>query len=91
VTVTQRWDLATGALYLRLAEGQAARTAEISDDVNVDLDGHGRVLGIELLAPGQPWPLLRIFRDYPVAEADQYALIAGYPFVPCSVEVARSP
>ena len=42
-------DLVAGAWYVRLRAGNVSRTAEISDDVMVDLDGDGAMLGLELL------------------------------------------
>jgi len=89
VTLSQRWDLSAGALYLRLAEGKVSRTAEISDDVNVDLDWRGEVVGIEVLAPGTLWPLAAVIRRFPQISDEAFAeLAAGYPFPPPVAEVA---
>lgn len=50
------YDREAHALYVRLvpdAEGRVASTAEMRAIVQVDLDEHGRVLGIEVI---NPWP-----------------------------------
>lgn len=81
MTVSQQWDLSHGLLYLRLAHGPVARTVEADAATNVDLDAAGAVLGIEVLAPGTPWPLERILRGYPqISDDDARELAAGYPF-----------
>jgi uncharacterized protein YuzE len=41
-------------VYVRLREGQVARTACVSDDVMVDTDSDDRVLGVEVL-DGSDW------------------------------------
>ena len=40
------------AVYIKVKEGKVARTKEIAQEVFVDLDSSGRLLGIELLNPG---------------------------------------
>lgn len=45
------------AVYIELLEGVHARTIEIDEGTFVDLDAHGRVLGIEVLHPSRSWPL----------------------------------
>lgn len=40
--------------YVRLFEGEIARTAEVADDILVDVDAVGQVLGIEVLG-GRNW------------------------------------
>jgi uncharacterized protein YuzE len=42
-------DLVAGAWYVRLRAGAVARTVEISDEVMIDLDDDGTMLGLELL------------------------------------------
>lgn len=88
--VKQSFDLAAGALYLRLADGKVARTVEIDSSTNVDLDAAGAVLGIEVLDPGQPWPLLAILLRYGIVGQDAEALLTGYPFPPPAVEAGQS-
>ncbi len=42
------------AVYLRLREGQVAKTVEVcEDECYADEDANGRLLGIEMLAPGK--------------------------------------
>lgn len=44
-------DIAAGAVYMKLRNGEVADTIEVSDaDAYVDLDADGRVLGIEFLS-----------------------------------------
>lgn len=89
MTVSQQWDLRHGLLYLHLAHGTVARTVEADAATNVDLDGAGAVLGIEVLAPGTPWPLERILREYPqISDGDARELAAGYPFAAPDFEIA---
>jgi len=45
-------DLGAGALYITLREGHIAKTVEFAEEVFVDLDSNGKVLGIEMLNPG---------------------------------------
>lgn len=77
--VTQTYDLSVNALYLKLAEGTVARTREIDDGTMVDLDAAGRLLGIEVLAPGTNWPLAAILRQYEISEENLAMLMACYP------------
>lgn len=92
----QEWDLSAGALYLRLADGDVARTESV-DEVAcgdgravVDLGWHWKVLGIEVLTPGQPWPLVAILIRYDdgISNEDAEALLTGYPFPIPVAEVA---
>jgi uncharacterized protein YuzE len=44
-------DVAAGAVYMKLRDGEVAETVEVSDaDAYVDLDADGYVLGIEFLS-----------------------------------------
>jgi|GEM_PF-1851009 len=40
------------AIYIKVQEGKVARTKEISEEVFVDVDSSGKLLGVELLSPG---------------------------------------
>lgn len=75
----QAYDADAGALYVTLTPGDIARTIAIDDATNVDLDGAGVLLGIEVLTPGSPWPLAAILRQYQVSEQDAAMLMACYP------------
>ncbi len=44
------YDEEADILYIHLGEGDAADSAEVSDDVFVDLDSSGRPLGITVLS-----------------------------------------
>jgi len=43
------YDTEAGAFYVRITDGPVARTVEPSTFVSVDLDGSGKVVGLELL------------------------------------------
>lgn len=44
-------DIAAGAVYMKLRDGEVAETVEVEDaDAYVDLDAEGYVLGIEFLS-----------------------------------------
>lgn len=45
-----RFDAAADALYIRLDEAAVDSTIEAMPGLNLDLDGRGRVVGIEMLA-----------------------------------------
>ncbi len=57
-------DQDAGAAYVQLSVGQVARTVEFSEDLNIDLDQHGVVVGIELLDLGRAIPLDDIAERY---------------------------
>ena len=44
-----KYDKKTNAVYLELAEGSYEVSRKVSDDILVDEDKHGKILGIELL------------------------------------------
>ncbi|TAK73029.1 MAG: DUF2283 domain-containing protein [Dehalococcoidia bacterium] len=43
------YDRRADAIYIRLKEAEVATTRELQDNLIVDLDEHGRLVGIELL------------------------------------------
>jgi uncharacterized protein YuzE len=43
------YDRQADAIYIRLKEAAVANTRELDEHVIVDLDEHGRMVGIELL------------------------------------------
>jgi uncharacterized protein YuzE len=65
------YDLNVGALYIRLSDGEIARTREAGDNAAVDLDATGNVVGIEVISIAHPWPLADILRDYQVPDQEQ--------------------
>lgn len=44
-----RYDSKVDAMYIELAKGAYKRTEKISDDILVDKDNKGHVIGIEIL------------------------------------------
>jgi uncharacterized protein YuzE len=55
---TVTYDRDGHALYLRIDAAAVARSEVLSDGGTVlDLDGEGRVVGVEVLAPGRDWPV----------------------------------
>lgn len=75
----QSYDATAGALYITLRDGEAARTREVAGGTNADLDADGRVLGIEILSPGRPWPLQVILREHEISDEDAHSLMMAYP------------
>jgi uncharacterized protein YuzE len=55
--VSVKVDRDAGAAYLRLSTNSIARTLEFSDDIYVDLDAMGVVVGVELLDLMTPIPM----------------------------------
>jgi len=49
--VSAEYDPDADALYVRVADGDRARTVEINDVTYVDVDANGRPVGIEVLYP----------------------------------------
>lgn len=46
-----RYDKQANALYIRIRRGESARQQEFSEDILVDIDENGALLGIEVLDP----------------------------------------
>lgn len=55
--VSVKLDRDAGAAYLRLSTNSIARTVEFSEDIYVDLDAMGVVVGVELLDLMIPMPI----------------------------------
>jgi uncharacterized protein YuzE len=55
------YDKAVDALYIRIQEKDVARTQEVSDGVNIDFDGEGRLIGLELLSASKRYSSSDIF------------------------------
>ncbi len=49
--VSLEFDEKVNALYLRLGKGKVSSTEPLADNMLVDLDKDGKVLGLELLLP----------------------------------------
>lgn len=76
----QAYDASADALYLTLADGDVARTVEIAEGTNVDLNAAGALLGIEVLNPNRPWPLAAILRTHKISDEDAAMLMTCCPF-----------
>jgi len=48
--VSLEYDASCNALYIRIKKGKVAESEPISDNLIVDIDQEGEILGIELLA-----------------------------------------
>ena len=44
------YDTDVGAFYVRITDGEVARTVEVAAFVSVDLDGDDNVVGLELIS-----------------------------------------
>ena len=65
------FDPEVQAWYLTLSDAQVGRTVHVSDEVAVDVDEAGDVVGVEfLLAPATIEPAVReaLFARFPVVE-----------------------
>ncbi|GAB4406297.1 MAG: DUF2283 domain-containing protein [Thermodesulfovibrionales bacterium] len=59
------YDRYAKALYIRLQEKERSRTVEINENLNLDMDEKGNLVGIEILNP-EDYPVEKILR--PVVE-----------------------
>jgi uncharacterized protein YuzE len=75
--VSMEIDQDVGAAYVRLSVGHVARTVEFSEDLNIDLDRHGVVVGIELLDLGTAIPLDDIAERYHIRTEALRTLLAS--------------
>ncbi len=69
-----KYDLHAGALYIKITDHEVTRTRELGDNVNVDLDAAGGVVGVEVISIAHPWPLdeFLVSYDIPAEEAAQF-------------------
>ena len=70
-------DTAIGAAYIQLSDAAVGRTEEFSEDINVDLDAHGMVVGIELLDTSVPVPLDQLSVRYHIKSSTIAHLLAS--------------
>jgi uncharacterized protein YuzE len=77
------YDLDAGALYIRLADGDVARTRQVDDNTLIDMDGAGNVLGVEVVSARHPWAIAEVLRMDGISAAAK-AQMLGY-FVPSSM------
>jgi uncharacterized protein YuzE len=78
------FDLNVGALYIRLSNGEIARTHPAGDNAVVDLNAAGEVVGIEVISAAHPWPLADILGSYVISAGEalqlrSYFLVPGRP------------
>src|SRR4030042_3654321 len=59
------YDNYAKARYIRLQEKERGRTIEINENLNIDLDEKGNLIGVEILNPDE-YPLEKLFK--PVVE-----------------------
>ena len=55
------YDKEADALYVRLQEKYVARTIEIEEGLNLDLDENGKLIGLEVLDAMERYSLTDIF------------------------------
>lgn len=55
------YDREVDALYIRIQEKYVAKTREIVDGINIDLDEEGRLIGLEVLDATEKYSLSDIF------------------------------
>jgi len=55
------YDIEVDALYVRLQEKYVARTVEIEEGSNLDLDDSGKLIGLEVLDATKRYSLADIF------------------------------
>ena len=55
------YDKEVDALYVRLQEKYVARTVQIEEGLNLDLDSGGRLIGLEILDATERYSLTDIF------------------------------
>ena len=55
-----QYDASADAVFIDISDGVSTSTVIVSDDINVDLDEHGRLLSIEVLSVSRVAPALAI-------------------------------
>jgi len=55
------YDGEIDALYIRLQEKYVAKTIEIEEGLNIDLDENGRLIGLEILDATERYSLADVF------------------------------
>ena len=55
------YDREVDALYIRLQEKYVARTMELEEGLNLDLDENGKLIGLEVLDATERYSLADIF------------------------------
>lgn len=81
-TITVEVDTEIGAAYVGLSDARVARTEEYSEDINVDLDALGVVVGIELLDTAVVVPLDDLVAKYHITTTALARLLASLKLQP---------
>jgi len=55
------YDKEVDALYIRIQEKHVARTRDIEEGVNIDIDDEGKVIGLEIIGATERYSLEDIF------------------------------
>ncbi len=55
------YDREVDALYIMIQEKTVAKTQEIEEGINIDLDEEGKLIGIEIIGAKERYPLKDIF------------------------------
>jgi uncharacterized protein YuzE len=72
------YDLDADALYITLLDEPIAKTRAIEDLTMVDVTADGRLVGIEVIAPGRAWALDAILEAYAPDAVDAAQLRAQF-------------
>ncbi len=55
------YDKEVDALYIRIQEKKVARTREIEEGINLDMDAEGRIIGLEIIGATERYSMEDIF------------------------------
>lgn len=67
------YDPQADALYIYLQEdGRVTKTIRVDDARNVDLDGQGNVVGVEILSPGRTFVFEDLIEQFRLADFRQF-------------------
>lgn len=71
------YDHYAKALYIRLQEKERNRTIELNENLNIDIDEKGNLIGIEILNP-EDYPIEKILKpsveEYTEKDAETFTL-----------------
>ncbi len=72
-------DFPADAAYVKITDGPVVKTVEPLEGVNVDLDEHDMVVGIEIIELEREWPMAEVVARYhvPSQVADIVARISS--------------
>lgn len=90
-TITVEIDTEIGAAYVTLSDAEIARTEEYNEDIAVDLDQLGIVVGIEILDLSVSVPLDELVARYHIKSSTLARLLAGLRPQPAQTATMSSP